>query len=303
LLDYAVKKGLEISDDVINSIAKSKYYLNADWDAAKEAEFQKSFNALCKLTAPVTIESIKAINELSQTEYLSKKQSTLSESEVNSYRRLTAFFLVTLLIFQIIWSFGSTLITDLNEIPDKLQTANIERANKASTNPESLEVSQLELKIMSYQNKLEADFILLENLSFFVPDYLISTTTKDSVKDSTRVVSRRLMLQQCFTFAMSILQAYILPLLYGFVGACVYILRTISSDIESVTFIPSSQTRYSLRWQLGGLSGLAIGWLAKSAVGTAPNISQLALAFVAGYSVDLLFTLMDKIVATFTSSK
>jgi hypothetical protein len=53
------------------------------------------------------------------------------------------------------------------------------------------------------------------------------------------------------------------------------------------------------RLLLGGLSGLVIGWfIDPSSVKTA---SPFALAFVAGYSVELLFSIMDKIIAALSS--
>src|ERR1700680_5228090 len=56
--------------------------------------------------------------------------------------------------------------------------------------------------------------------------------------------------------------------------------------------------------RLGVIAGLAIGWFFapdnKSTGAGLSALSPLALAFVAGYSVDLLFTAMDRLVAAFS---
>jgi hypothetical protein len=60
---------------------------------------------------------------------------------------------------------------------------------------------------------------------------------------------------------------------------------------------------WDLRGWLGAVSGLAIGWFCKPSsadVNGLGLISPFALAFVAGYSVDLLFTAMDRIVSAFS---
>ena len=59
--------------------------------------------------------------------------------------------------------------------------------------------------------------------------------------------------------------------------------------------------RYSLRVPIGALSGLAAGWLLQPATGSVTaSLSPFALAFVAGYSADLVFAAMDRIVAAFS---
>jgi hypothetical protein len=63
-----------------------------------------------------------------------------------------------------------------------------------------------------------------------------------------------------------------------------------------------NDTAYTLRIFLGALAGLAIGWFLKTQNVSGFNaISPFALPFVAGYSVDLLFTFLDKIVNAFSA--
>jgi len=53
--------------------------------------------------------------------------------------------------------------------------------------------------------------------------------------------------------------------------------------------------------QLGALGGLAIGWFYKPEAGNiGSSLSPFALAFLAGYSVEVLFFAMDKFVFAFS---
>jgi len=100
------------------------------------------------------------------------------------------------------------------------------------------------------------------------------------------------------------LSSYILPLLYGLLGAYAYILRSLTKQIQRVTFSADSLVTFRLRWPLGMLAGISVGWFFGPDT-LPPGLSALqplAVAFLAGYSVELLFTAMDKLIGAFTAS-
>jgi nucleoid-associated protein YgaU len=100
-------------------------------------------------------------------------------------------------------------------------------------------------------------------------------------------------------FILNSLQTYFLPLLYGLLGACTYVLRQLSVEVHQLTYSRVSEIRYGLRLALGALGGMAISWFVKpdDATGLA-SLSPMALAFLTGYNVELLFAIMDKIINT-----
>ena len=61
-------------------------------------------------------------------------------------------------------------------------------------------------------------------------------------------------------FVLQTIQTYILPLLYGLLGAYAYVLIQISKEIKLLTYLEALNVNYRLRLQLGALSGLAVGW-------------------------------------------
>jgi hypothetical protein len=99
------------------------------------------------------------------------------------------------------------------------------------------------------------------------------------------------------------MSAYVLPLLYGLLGATAYVMRSLSQEISEVTFSHVSNIRFILRLVLGMLSGISVGLILTQDTlpTTLAAITPLALAFLAGYSVELLFTAMDRLISAFSS--
>jgi hypothetical protein len=93
------------------------------------------------------------------------------------------------------------------------------------------------------------------------------------------------------------LQVYLLPLLYGLLGAIIYTLRKLASEIKTLTYTRHSETKYKLRIIMGLLGGMAIGWFLKpDDLGLAGNLSPMAISFLVGYNVEILFSIMDKFI-------
>jgi hypothetical protein len=111
---------------------------------------------------------------------------------------------------------------------------------------------------------------------------------------------------------INLLVTWLLPGLYGLLGACVYLLRELvfrhgsklSEDrrIVGTLLLP-------LRIALGGLAGIIIGWFwipgsignSNSAVIPISSV-PFGLAFMAGYSIDTLFLLLDRVKRTIDTS-
>jgi hypothetical protein len=110
---------------------------------------------------------------------------------------------------------------------------------------------------------------------------------------------------------IDVMQKWLLPLLYGALGAMVFVVRTLSMQARDRLFRKEALVSLVLRVFLGMISGLAIGWFwthdpsptetANGGPMALSTLSPFALAFVAGYGVELFFALLDKIVSTFTN--
>lgn len=139
------------------------------------------------------------------------------------------------------------------------------------------------------QNKaeLEQELVQLKNDS--------DTLNRQEKAENTREDSRRA--QVAGKFVLDILQGYLLPLLYGVLGAATFIIRDLSKQIEEVIYSDKSGVQHLSRIALGALAGIMVGWftflLPKESTSFLGSVSPLALAFLVGYNIELFFQLMD----------
>ena len=117
--------------------------------------------------------------------------------------------------------------------------------------------------------------------------------------------------------AQLILQAlvsYTLPMLYGLLGSGVYVIRNLSREVANITFTKELLWQSLLRLAMGPMAGVAIGLLIVPEVagggaggfdqlGILATLSPLALAFIAGYGIELLFALLDRIINAFVDGR
>jgi len=88
---------------------------------------------------------------------------------------------------------------------------------------------------------------------------------------------------------------WFLPFFYGLLGAVIYLMRNIASvRTPAMEWFP-----VLMRLALGGIAGIVMGWFSAS---TSPGMERtgalsipFALAFLTGYGIDVLFTLLDKL--------
>jgi uncharacterized membrane protein len=94
-----------------------------------------------------------------------------------------------------------------------------------------------------------------------------------------------------------ILGSFVLPVLYGALGTCAFAMRSLFREMVDRTFDARRTGEFTVRIFLGMLSGLTLQWLVVRADGTvAGGVTPAVLAFLGGYSVEMLFTAMDRLV-------
>lgn len=114
---------------------------------------------------------------------------------------------------------------------------------------------------------------------------------------------------------LQILNSCLLLLLFGFCGSAAFIIKEMIKQIQSYTFIGINWT-ILLRIILGTITGFFVGQLADNNDlskllqingDTSPEqislISPLALAFIGGYCIDLLFSIMNRFIFAITNDE
>jgi hypothetical protein len=92
---------------------------------------------------------------------------------------------------------------------------------------------------------------------------------------------------------ISFLKSWLLPLLYGLLGASVYCMRNLLNPRTANTSLVGIIFRISL----GGIAGIAIGWLSlPSGPGQDVSVTMapFLIAFLAGFSIDALFAILER---------
>ena len=318
LLDYAARHGIRLEDEIKRSIveAEAKTKAHANLAERKRLAFWDAFTALAKALQPVTPTSIKytrdeCVNGLARRRW-----------QVSMYTILSLAILVALVSVQLFWLGGSSLAKDVNSSLSELVTLQDQILDKEASLQQgevtTPEIDTLYWKLREVFARLTSDHQSLNSWNRIwgqLPymDAPFESATYETYDAATKAKidwkSAKLFLEAT--------HAYVLPLLYGLLGACFYVLRLMSVQIRTWTFTAQSSISYMLRLTLGPLAGLAAGLLIIEAAQpgggnaviaeTQGLLSQLApfgtlaAAFIAGYGVELIFTVLDRLIGAFTA--
>jgi hypothetical protein len=271
LLQYIARHGdLTIDPDLAQGIARAKSRLETKyWNVEDEALLLQCYDQLARQVYPVTVESIKAVIPNAKD---GKLVSPSASRVITWYRRYTVLTLLLLLIVQMYYLFGYSLTQTLSG---------------AVSPPSATE--------QPHEHELEASYLLLKkwnrlwmlghplNLEASSPTHRHAS----SVQYAVNMIAAQSVLEM--------LQNYVLPLIYGLLGAFIFVLRSLLQQVRNLTYTASREVGYRLRLTLGCLAGMITGWLMKPDIGDV-TLSPMALAFLAGYSIEVLFTLLDRLI-------
>jgi len=220
-----------------------------------------------------------------------------TEEAKDHYRRFFYAILTALLVLQLYYSASGAVQTRLLEVGKALSATEI----GATAKPE--EIARFATKKADLERE-QATYLHVTQFLMGPPRTLTKFLGAVGMNESHFTADDRqdVVAKVELELATSFVGGFLLPILYGMLGAIAFILRRLSADDYARDTARSLRNRFSLRVPIGALSGLAAGWLIQpSTAGVAASLSPFALAFVAGYSAELVFTAMDRIVAAFTS--
>jgi hypothetical protein len=126
----------------------------------------------------------------------------------------------------------------------------------------------------------------------------------DTVKSGYEAIERKLRLSrdEARHIALplaNIVGTFLLPVLYGALGTCAFVMRSLFREMAERSFDGRRTGEFVVRIFLGMLSGLTVQWIVVRSDGTvAGGMTPAVLAFLGGYSVEMLFTAIDRLVLT-----
>jgi hypothetical protein len=93
---------------------------------------------------------------------------------------------------------------------------------------------------------------------------------------------------------VNLLESYLLPLLFGCLGAFTLVLRSLHNAFIQGTFTLKMCLDFNLRILLGGVMGISSGmFFGENLVIPEGQFSPMLIAFLIGYNVEILFSIMD----------
>lgn len=331
LLNHAAEHGTEVPENVVRIItAAKKSEQDRSWQTDTETQFWLAYRHLAQLVAPVTIDSLKAYqirehkdNSLWRKIFgKSRKQSRANQSVYN-YAATGLITVLVMLIIQIYAIKGTTLLNTIDLNTQK--TAKIENRMSEliliTENPDNrsalMEKNKLELENEQLAKEIESSTMLLD--SWLQASNFFRTTYPDTIKAEVMVQAqnsfgppsfqagfdKNIMIIQEAQNLIFVLNLYVLPILYGLLGAFIYVIRVLMKEYQQMIFTTSSNINHSLRIFTGALGGLIVGifWgdIETLQIGLIASLQPLAVAFMVGYSVEFLFQLFDSVILKISS--
>lgn len=102
---------------------------------------------------------------------------------------------------------------------------------------------------------------------------------------------------------LDVLQKYAFPVLLGLLGALTYILRSMIVQLREYSYRSNFSSLSFVRICLGMMSGLLGGMLISPNDTVLKNLPPLALPFLFGYAIEVIFSFLDRIVKAFIDEK
>jgi len=177
----------------------------------------------------------------------------------------------------------TNLQSDLSKLQSDLD-AKIKESSNLNSSKETLNA----------QTKRASDVIKLLNgklKDLFAQREILITQEEDEIKRESELAH-----QLPGQSVLNIIQSYILPILYGLLGASTDVLRTLSRKVKNVTYSDTTGI-HILSIALGALAGIVVGWFSFFFGGDKTSflgsVSPLAIAFLVGYNIEFFFSKMD----------
>jgi hypothetical protein len=328
LIRYACENIPNLDPDLSLALAEAveAQKLN-QWTPRTSQRFWGAFNILCEKIKPVTMDCLTAHHKNIPTRRLFRFwekpiKESLGEQNSRTYLNCLIFLLILIVPFQLLVWVYSNLSKDLDQKSNALSIASSELSVKCQTldkhqlsandgktqyvwTPETTaeydSVLVAENDLLEQSSKLSESTQLLNQWLFKRANATAITGDADQndwFKKCINIIDTANASKQGETKAIeqanlysSILLQFLLPILLGLIGALAYVLRNTSDQIKNTTFSTTSPIRNWVRVMLGALMGVVIGLFGE--LSSQISLPPLAMAFLAGYGVEAVFSVFD----------
>lgn len=99
------------------------------------------------------------------------------------------------------------------------------------------------------------------------------------------------------------LATYIIPAAMGLLGSLAFLLQSMANQLREHTYTPISVSASIMRFCLGAIAGVFGGLAGPGSDAVLKGLPPLFVPFVFGYGIEILFSLLDRVVQTFTQTE
>ena len=310
LLYYAVSTGREVGGPIRDPIVRTHRAVSEGKPVTneEEADFLAAYSKLAAMVHPTTAATLRATSRTVRRPWLWRtfSREPISEAQRVAYR----FGLLALILILVIggaeWTrtFINAVVLDQAEHGRVLEELRTTRASQKRL------VEQIALLDRERQGTADS---LRANLVRQREELDVRVQTLD---DREGALSRRIQagyetldrilpfvnwaeLRNVIVPVATIMAVLILPVLYGSLGTCAFVLRTVYAEMVDRSFDGRRTGEFMVRIFLGMLSGVTLQWLlVRDGQAIPGGVTPAVLAFLGGYGVELLFAAIDRILST-----
>jgi hypothetical protein len=339
LLRFASERVENLDSALSLAIAEARIARdNEQWSAEASQKFWFAFAKLCDLIKPVTMDCISAAHRnIEQRLWWSGKGvAKCSLAERSSRRYFLVLFMLLAIILPVqlyVWmctnvskkiddmvsSVNQKITQTANEFQQIVSSTRIPEADGSPhkyTKEENLQVDKINAEtsfIDSSVDRIVAEINILRRISMLA---LFGTGNVEipRIKESNwylehenakarfnEAQSAALRIQEASSLWVGVLGSFVLPIVFGAIGAVAFVIRSISEQMRTATFSQNSPIRHLMRVALGALAGVVVGLF--NGLSNQLSLPPLAIAFLGGYGVEALFSMFDSLIDKFRQAK
>lgn len=313
LLEYAVARSqVAISDELIELVTRLTRADSATMSDVDEANLWKCLNTLSSAVTPATLESVRIVRDLERDQrerprFLRLRWKDAEGRKLITWaRRWMLFALLAVIVLQVYTLVLSSIVSTVEASGRDLRITRAERAQIAQATSANDSASAMldaaDAKMRTAEHAFQAGYVMLLKWSMpwswaFIlrPEQILPGIETDA---AARAAISQVSIQNAAGAVLRALALYVVPLFYGLLGASAYILRRLGRQLDDSTFSVVSLFKFRLRLALGALLGATVGLFTTSEGATlyGAGIGMVALAFLAGYSVEFAFSIFDALI-------
>jgi hypothetical protein len=310
LLYYAVSTGREVGAPVRDPIVRTHRAVQESKPVSteEEAEFLAAYTKLAAMVYPTTAATLRATSRTVRRPWLWRGFSSepISEAQRVAYRFGLCALILIIVIGGAEWTrtFINAVVADQAErgrVLEELRTLHTsqrrlveqialfdrERAGTADSLRTSLvrQREELDVRIQSLEER-EGGLVRRIQAGYETLDRILPFVNWAELRNVITPVA-------------NIMAVLLLPVLYGALGTCAFVLRTVYGEMVERSFDGRRTGEFMVRIFLGMLSGVSLQWLLVREGQAIPGgVTPAVLAFLGGYGVELLFAAIDRILST-----